>query len=371
MTLNTSQRTTESVYRTKLALPVALLFSMGLLLVAGNLAGNGALEFIVTRQASPALEGGSLLRALVLRIANSFGVLLDPPTALVFISISGATLGAAMSYRMLRANDWPGWQALAVIFLIAGQGMMLFAITAATSHFLLMLAAGMLIPACRRLEANGDVQAILNYALTLPLLLLAGPPLAVLLPLLVLAVPFREHEARHKNGIFGAMLLVAAVPIVITSVGVAVIAVRAGLDLGTIVAPFASVFHRRQQPLIPAILLIATTAPVIVALLAHLFIPDRRRKVFTTTVALLLPTYLAIGNSFFGWDLPNWLPAATMLATVLGWLSSTRVRPRLRLIVIGLLLVGFSSSWMFLPVWAESEWAEGLWPVRLFGYQLG
>jgi hypothetical protein len=363
-------RLANSGYRTKLALPAGLLVAIFLLIISGNLAGNGVLGFTLNQ--SVFLNwNGSVLQLLTGWMASGLSPMLDLQTGLVLIYVMLATLAAAMSYRLLRGNDWPAWQALLVLGLIAGQGMMLLSITAATPEFLLVLALGILIPTCRRLEAIGDVQAIINYALTLPLLLLAGPALALLLPLLILMVPLREEEARQKPSVFAAMIIVAAIPVLIIMAGLAAMAARAGVDLQTMAAPFLEVFGSSSEPLIPSLLLLVLTAPVTLGLTLHLFVPDRRRKVLTTLFALLAPVYLAIGNTLFGWGFSAWLPAAAMLATSLGWLSATRVRSWLRLVVLALLGTGLVSSWALAWSWAAPAWQDGLLPIRLFSYQFG
>ena len=364
-------RLAESRYRGQAGLPAGLLIAIFLLLVGGNLAGNGVLGVALDQRLATGWADGSLLGLFTRSIAGWPSPVLDPQTALVLVYVALAALVAALSYRLLRSNDWPGWQALSVLGLMAGHGMMLLAITAATPEFLLVVAAGALVPACRRMEAVGDVQAIVNYSLILPLLLLAGPPLAVLLPALVLLVPLREDEARQRPAVFGAMLIVAAAPVLITMLGIAAMAMRAGVDAGTMVAPFVKSFGRGSQPILPAFLLAALTAPVMFALLIHLLIADRRRKILTTLLALLLPAYLAIGNAVFNWNFSAWLPVAAMLGTVLGWLSATRVRPWLRLTILGLLLLGLISSWTFGRNWADASWLAGLMPIHVFGYHLG
>ncbi len=358
-------------YRTKLALPAGLLLAVFLLLAGGNLAGSGALSSTIAAHALPNWEGGSLFRLTMQSFAGWIEPLVSRPAALILVWVALATLMAAMSYRMLRANDWPAWQAICVLGLIAGQGTMLLAITAATPEFLLVVTAGVLIPACRRLEAVGDVQAIINFSLTLPLLLLAGPPLAVLLPFFVLVVPLREEEARHNAKIFAAMLLVAEIPLLIILAGVTAMAARAGIDLQTMIAPFGVAFKRNDGAALPSLMLMAACAPALLALVIHLFVPDRRRKIFTTLLALLLPIYLGIGNATFGWGFSHWLPATAMLGTVLGWLSATRVRSGLRVLTLLLLLAGLLASWALAGNWAEPEWLSGLMPMRLFGFQLG
>lgn len=353
------------------AVPAGLLVATFLLVIGGNLAGNGVLTHpAIGAAAIPGWEQGSLLRVLAVWMASWFGFLVDADTGLVLVYVVFASIGAIALYRALRGSDWPAFQALLALCLIAGQGMLVYSVTTASPEFLMMLAAGVLIPARRRLEAVGDVQSVINYGLTLPLLLMAGPPLAALIPLLVFAVPLREPEARRKPQVFGAMLLVAIVPVLIIIAGVWAMAARAGLGIDIFVAPFAAAFAPASHPPTRAMLLLATTAPVALILIAHLVVPDRRRKLLATLLALLLPIYVLVGNSVLDWKLAPWTSAAVMLACAMGWLSSTRLRPWMRWLALGLLLASLLAGWLLARLWAEPAWLDGLMPVRLFGFNL-
>ena len=140
--------------------------------------------------------------------------------------------------------------------------MLIYATTTASAEFLVLLAVAALIPAQRRLEAVGDVQSVINYSLTLTLLLMAGPPLAVLIPLLVLAVPFHEAEARQKPQVFAAMLLVAFIPTLIIITGVWAMAGRAGIGMDVLAQPFVEQFSLASRPVMLMMVLLAAAAPV-------------------------------------------------------------------------------------------------------------
>lgn len=352
------------------AVPAGLMVAIFLLVVGGNLAGNGAIAGGIPANASlPGWEHGSLLRVLAVWLA-SWLVVVDADTALVLVYVLLASVAAVLSYRFLRVSDWPGVQALLAVVLLASHGVLLYSVTTASPEFLVILAVGVLIPAQRRLEAVGDVQAIINYGLTLPLLLMAGPSVAALIVLLVLAVPFREAEARQKPQVFAAMLLVAVVPALIVIAGVLAMAGRVGIGLDILIDPFAQAFTLARRPMLPMLFLIVATAPVALVLVFHAAIPDRRRKLLTTLVALALPLYLAVGNSVFNWHLAPWTPAAAMMACVLGWLCATRVRPWMRWLALGLLLASAAASWLLAPVWADVAWLDGLMPIRLFGFDI-
>lgn len=350
------------------ALPASLLVAALLLFLGGNLAGNGIVvqSGMANPAALPGWEHGSLLRVLVVWIASWFAAF-DAGTALVLIHVLLAGFGALLTYRFLVVSGWAPFQASLALCLVACHGVLVFATTTTSAEFLLLLAAVALIPAQRRLEAVGDVRSVINYSLTLILLLMAGPPLAALLPLLVLAVPFQEAEARQKPQVFVAMLLVAAIPTLIIMTGVWAMAARAGIGVDILVQPFVQQFALSRQPATHMMVLLAAMAPVALVLAIHGAVPDRRRKPLTTLVALGLPLYLVIGNSSFDWQLAAWTPAAAMMATALGWLCATRVRPWLRWLTLALLMVSTLASWLLAPLWADPAWLDGLLPVQLFG----
>jgi hypothetical protein len=353
------------------ALPAGLLFAAFLLFIDGNLAGNGVLGQVEPTGAAllPGWEHGSLLRMLVVWMA-SWLVIVDAGTALLLVHVLMASVAALLTYRFLLVSGWPAVQAALALALIASHGMLIYATTTTSAEFLVLLAVAALIPAQRRLEAVGDVQSVINYSLTLTLLLMAGPPLAVLIPLLVLAVPIHEAEARQKPQVFAAMLLVAAIPTLIIITGVWAMAGRAGLGMDVLAQPFVEQFSLARRPVMLMMVLLAATAPVALVLIIHGAVPDRRRKPVTTLVALALPLYLAIGNSTFDWQLAAWMPAGAMMATALGWLCATRVRPWMRWLALALLLASSVASWVLAPIWADPMWLDGLMPIQLYGLHI-
>lgn len=351
---------------------VGMMAAMALLVLGGNLAGNGVFAPAV------ALDGmllhwqkGSLLQVFAGWAASWFGFAVDQQTALALGYVAIAAVGAAVVYRQLRASDWPMAQAGLAIVLVSSQAMLLQMVTGVGPEFLIVITVFTLIPGWRGLAAVGDTQSVVNYGLILPLLLLSGPALAALVPLLVLAVPFSEPEARRKPRVFMAMLLVGIVPALIIVLGVTVLAVRAGIGLVEFITPLVRAFQPGRWPFLAPIILMALTAPVGLAALLHALIPDRRRQVLTSGLVLFVPLYLALGNSFLSFNLAPWTPAVALLATTLGWLGATRVRPWMRWLVLGLLLAGSVASWWLAPRWAEPAWLEGLLPFQLFGWQFG
>lgn len=348
------------------------LAAMGLLLLGGNLAGNGAFASGATAEGLVRYwQQGSLLQLLAGWIAGWFGFAVDQPTTLALGYVALAAAGAATVYRRLRDSDWPLLQAILAMVLVSSHAMLLQMVTGVGPQLLILITVYTLIPGWRALAAVGDTRAVVNYGLILPLLLLAGPALAALVPLLVLAVPFSEAEARRKPRVFMAMLLVGIVPSLIVLLSVVILVARAGIGPDDIIVPLVQAFQPGRQPLLAPIMLMVLTAPVGLAALLHACIPDRRRQILTSALVVALPLYLAIGNSFLSFQLAPWLPAAALLATSLGWLGATRVRAWMRWVVLALLLGGCAASWWLAPAWAEPAWLEGLLPFQLFGHTFG
>jgi hypothetical protein len=355
-----------------LAGPVGLLVAVALLVLGGNLAGNGVSgNDVVSGMALPGWEGGSMLRVLTVWMGSWFTPVTDLQTGIALVYVGLATVLAFSAFRLLLESDWPAPMAVLALAMVAGHGVLLYAVTQTAPEFLLVLVAALLIPSTRRLESVGDVQSIINLGLTLPLLLLAGPPLAALVPYLVFAVPLSQSEARGDLGVFGSLLLVAVVPVLIIIAGIWAMSARAGIGLDFLAQPFIDGFTPQGGSAAGAMVLLAMQAPAGLVVLVHCVIPDRRRKIFTSMLAVLLPIYVAWGNAFFGWGLAAWTPAALMIGTTLGWLCATRVRAWMRWLVLGLLAVGLAASWLLASRWADPVWLDGLLPVQFFSFSLG
>lgn len=348
-----------------------LLVSIALLLAGGNLAGNGVFAAVQSGGILPGWEQGSLLRVLLIWMAGWFGAVLDTSTALVLIYVGLAAFAGASTYRSLRQSDWPGWMALLALVLLLAHPMLLQSITLATPEFVLMLAAGMLIPARRLLEAVGDVQSVLGYGLVLPVLLLAGPPLALLILPLVMAVPLSEREARRNGGVFLAMSVVAIIPVIIVILGVWSMTARVGIGMDYLLAPFAQAYSIDQASPVQPMILLAIGAPVGLTVILHMIVPDRRRKIMTSLLVLGVPAWVLLGNSYLSFGVQPWAPALILVGTSMGWLAATRVRPWMRWMVLGLMLVGDAASWTLAPFWSDPAWLNGLMPIHLFGGTFG
>ena len=348
---------------------VGLVVAMFLLFWGGNLAGNGVLPLAdVSAAALPGWESGSLMRVLAAWAASWAAPVLGQGTALMLAYALAAGLAGVVAYRFLRVSDWPALQALLAIGLVASNGLVLYAVTTASNDLALFVGVAALVPAMRRLESVGDVQSVINYGLTLPLLLMAGPPLAALIVPLALAVPLREPEARRRPQVFAAMVLVGFIPTLIIVAGVTAMAVRAGLGFDVLTAPFGAAFAPVWRPMLPSLLLMPAVASVGLLPILHSLIPDRRRQVISSMGVVLLPVYLAIGRAFFDWQISAWAPAGAMIVAVLAWLCASRIRAWMRWLALALLLLSALASWALAGAWADPAWLDGLWPAQFYDF---
>ena len=351
---------------------IGLTTAMILLILGGNLAGNGAFDRpVAVDDILLQWEKGSLLQGLIDWLAGWFAGLVDLRTGVALIYVVVAAMAAAALFRQFLASDWPVPRAVLAVMLVLSHPMMLQAVTTAGPEFMIVVTAALLIPGRRGLEAVGDAQSVINYGLILPLLLLSGPALAALIPFLLLAVPLPDPEARRRPAAFLAMLLIGIVPVLIVVLGVSVIAARAGIGPDAFIAPFMRTFAPDHSALLGPLLLMALCAPVGFAAVLHAVIPDRRRKIFTSMMVLAVPLYLAVGNSLFAFNQSQWVAAAAFLAAALGWLGATRVREWMQWLVVALLLAGSAASWWLATLWSQPGWLEGLMPIQIFGWQLG
>lgn len=337
-----------------------------LLILSGNLAAN---HIALSDAAHPVIAGwseGSLAQVLLVWIAGWFSPLLDRATALVLLYTGLAAGAAAVLFHHLRLNAWPAWQAgLAIVFVLV-HPVVLQAVTLARPELLSAFAAALFIPACRRLEAIGDVLATVSFGLSLVALMLSGPLMALMIPLLALIMPFSDIEARRDPRIFLALMLVTTGPVLIVIAGVSAMWLRAGLGFDQLILPFQvglAVTPADNTPVLIALCGI----PVALVVARKMLLSDRRYKVRTGIAVLVLPIYLVLADLFLNLDFPDWAPALIWLGATLGWLATTRIHPWSRLLVLTLLALGSLIAWATVSVWAVPGWSNGLLPFRFFG----
>lgn len=350
-----------------LALPLGLVAACFMLFAGGNLAGNGVVDPVPHWSALPGWEQGSLIRLMLVTLARWTEPVLDSRASLALLHAGLLALALAALHHALCRSNWPPVPAAGLVLLLALNGPLVLAATWSLPELPLVLALGTVILAHRQLEARGSVQSVINYALTLPLLLAAGPSVALLLPLLFLAVPLREREARRSGPVFVSLLLVALVPSLIVLAGVTAAALRAGLPADFLLAPMLTVWPPHLPNLGEAPLLLLSGSLVALVIPVHLAVPDRRRQVLTSLLALLLPGWLLLGNLAFDFFLSPVTPALGLLATTAGWLAGTRLTSAMRWLTLALMALGTAASWLSIAAWSTPDWRAGLLPVHLFG----
>lgn len=350
-----------------MALPLGLVAASFMLFAGGNLAGNGVVDPVSYWSALPGWEQGSLVRLMLVSLARWGGGLVAPQAGLALLHAGLLALALAALYQALCRSNWPPLMAAGLVLLLSLNGPLVFAVTWSLPELVLVLALGPVILAHRQLEARGSVQAVINYALTLSLLLVAGPALALLLPLLLLAVPLREPEARRSGFVFVSLLLVALVPSLIVLAGVTAAALRAGLPADFLLAPIGRIVSLRPPNLDEAAPLLLSGSLVALVVPLHLVVPDRRRQVFTSLLVLALPAWLLLGNLALGLFVSPVTPALALLATTAGWLAGTRLNSAMRWLTLGLMGLGTGVSWLTIAAWSTPDWRAGLLPIHFFG----
>ncbi|MBI4920603.1 MAG: hypothetical protein HY834_02550 [Devosia nanyangense] len=282
-------------------------------------------------------------------------------TALALLPAIAAGLLFGVLYHCVRDSDWGAPAALLLMVLLGGHALVLYAITSAGMQIPTLIALGALIPAIRRLESVGDVQADVSFGLVLPLLLLAGPQTAPLILPLAMASAIANPDGRRDHRAFIAMLLVAVMPTLIVIVGVVGFAMQAGIDPADLLVPYVRAFASvHLDGLVTGLADMTVLAPVAIIPIVYCFIPDRRRRCWSALAVVGLPVYLALGNAVFPWHLPAWVPAVAQLSTFAAWAAVARVRLPLRVATLALLAVAAAASWALPAIWTDTEWKAAL-----------
>lgn len=339
------------------AATVWLVYLVYRLLVGGY--GNG--EIFSLRPSSAAWRDGDWLSQLLLFFVRFLPGEVTQQLVLSFLAatLTGGLLG--LQYHAMRTNRWTIAGAAIVVLILAVHPLVLYTVTAATLPIPIYVAFALLIPAIRRVAAVGDVQSEVTLGLTLPLLLLAGPETApLILPLTVLCAA-SNRDARHDVRAFLAMFIVAVVPSLVIVVGIVGFSLRAGHDLGTVLAPYASVYtsmhpERWASGLLP----LALASPMALVPLLYCLIPDRRREAWSAVAVVGFPVYLAIGQAVFAWQLPYWTPATALLFCFAAWLTVTRLHWIMRLAGVLLMIPSVWLGFRYGGIIDDPAWLDGV-----------
>jgi hypothetical protein len=298
-----------------------------------------------SRVALPTADGAWLSNLVVWTL----DVLPWPLTAklTVFSAIAVGILLAWLYVRLLR-NNWPVAEALCIVLVLAGHAIVVGAVIADHRAIPMMLACAAVVPAIRRLEAVGDVQAEMSYGLVLPLLFLSGPTMTLLVPVLALFGAASDGEARSDPRAFVAMFMVAILPTILIMVGMfGMLGETESVRLFTDVylARFGA-YRLAPEAIRPLVAMSAATVlPFGLVIAAYCLQPDRRRKVWSAIAVIGLPAYLVAGAFAFHWPMLVSTPTAACLAAFASWLSVARLPPAMRRAAILLLVLVTAASW--------------------------
>lgn len=270
------------------------------------------------------------------------------PLASVLSVLGGCILGmmAGWLYERLVYNDWSRLDALIFVgALIANSAVV------ATMHYLSMatlIACIVIVPAIRRVESVGDVQATMSLGLALPILLLAGPQLAPLILPLAFFGALYDPVARHDLRAFIAMFLVAIMPTLLVITGMfGLLGPAETWRLATEVYAAAFTPDRLAPGATEALLRVAmfTVLPFAPVTLFYLIDVDRRWQPVSAAMVLLLPAWLIAGTILFSWPIPLSLPTAAFLGSCGAWLSAARLKPHFRLAAMAVMMLSAILSW--------------------------
>jgi hypothetical protein len=284
-------------------------------------------------------------------VALALGMLSLPwPMPIMLSVFSACAVGALLAwlYSRLRFNNWSPATALWLVGGLAAHPVIVAAVETDHATIPLMLACAVVVPAVRRLESVGDVQAEMGFGLMLPILFLAGPATAPLIPLLAVFGACSDPTARHDSRAFVAMLLVAVLPSLLVLIGLFGM-LGTARSLGAFVGIYRDWYTAGPQGgddlrRIGASVAV-TILPFSLLTIAYCLRDDRRRQVWSAIAVPALPFYVAAGAATFSWPLAPTVPTAVLLAAYASWLSVARLTPTFRALAILLLLCSTLAGW--------------------------
>ncbi|CAN5325652.1 hypothetical protein BH10PSE9_BH10PSE9_21110 [soil metagenome] len=289
---------------------------------------------------------GAWLSTLVVRLAAALPWPLQ--TTLAVLSLYACGFLLAWLYKRLVYNDWPVVEALIFVGGMAANAFLIGSIASDRNAIPVMIAFIAIIPGMRRLESVGDVQANMSFGLVLPLLFLAGPALAPLVPLLALFGALSDREARRDWRAFVAMYLVAVMPTLLVIAGL-VGMVGGGEALRLLNEVYLPAFTPRGLEGDSLGQVLATTARTILPFgivpVAYMFYRDRRWQPWSAAAVFVLPLFLVAGRILFSWPMAPLLPTVAFLGAFASWLSVARLSVVFRRVSLALVLLSTALSW--------------------------
>jgi hypothetical protein len=298
-----------------------------------------------TRVALPTVDGAWLSNLVVWMVSALPGEL-----DIKLMVVSAVVIGFLLAWLHVRlvGNGWAVPEALLLVLVIAGHAVVVGAVIADHRVIPVMLACAAVVPAIRRLESVGDVQAEMSFGLMLPLLFLAGPTMTLLVPVLALFGAVSDREARSDIRAFVAMFLVAILPTLLIMTGMFGMLGEAEakrLFHDVYLARFHA-FDLSPNSVVPLLTMTAATLlPFGLIVAAYCLTPDRRRQVWSAIAVIGLPAYLIAGAFVFHWPMLVSTPTAVCLAAFASWLAVARLSRTMRLAAIMLVLLVTAASW--------------------------
>ena len=313
-----------------------------------HLSAGGGDGIPAAPSASTGSGGGAWLADLV---ARPIMALPWPwPIETVLAVVAACVLGTLIAwlYERLVYNNWTRIEALLFVVFLTGSSAIMAAVTGDHRAIATMVACIAIVPGIRRIESVGDVQANMSFGLVLPLLFLAGPPLAPLILPLALFGALADPVARHDWRAFVAMFLVAVMPTLLVITGMVGLfgipeVMRLAREVYAPTFSFARLDHAATQALVTQFA--RTVLPFAIVIVAYMFMRDRRWQPVSAIAAIVLPLYLVCGAFAFSWPISPSLPTVAFLGAYASWLSVARLRPVSRWVSIMLMLLTAALSW--------------------------
>ena len=313
--------------------------------IGGN-AGSSAPQ--LSADALAAIGNGAWLTDLVIR---PLAALPWPwPAETVYAVVAACVLGGLIAWLFERLiyNDWSPLEAFLFVGFLAASSIIVDSAAIDHRSIATMAACIVIVPGIRRIESVGDVQANMSFGLILPILFLAGPPLAPLILPLALFGALADPTARHDLRAFIAMFLVAIMPTLLVFAGLfGIFGGHESLRLITDVYIPAFTPQPLDTEASQALLTVGayTVLPFAIVTVFYLLVRDRRWQPVSALAVLVLPLYLIVGTIVFSWSVPPSLPTAAFLGAYASWLSVARLRPVFRWVSIALMLLTSLVSW--------------------------
>jgi len=358
-----TKRTHKPFMRTATAI-VWFMSLTGLLLIAWHVIDAGFVRRdIEALQGGEAWRTGGWLSQLVLSLVALVPNLAWQQSVLSLTAAVVAGLGFGLFYDRLRANGWTIIGSVLMLALLASHANVLYAITASSRGLPLYFAFAVIIPAIRKMEEVGDVQATIGLGLLMPLVLLAGPVTTLLIIPLALSAALADPDGRRDPRAFVAMLLVAVIPALIVAIGVVGFVAQSGIGIENVIVPYVATYGALQWADPGRSLgIMFTFAPVAVVPLLYCAWPrlPEKRYAWSALAVVAMPAYLAVARVLFNSAMQPFVPAVGLLVAYVSWLCVVRLPAPLRILALAMLAGAVAVSWLQTGFWDDPAWKRAL-----------